>query len=152
MIDKFPVNRYTDIKQVSSILDATTCENLIHALILTDAWAESLSLLDMIKITSTPSTSPYNVIIAKLFTENHMETGWKLLNEMVANDRSPNCNVFLSYMQKVGNEKLDEIEKMLAFIGDNRIFISRKVAKELHTIYRRLGYECKFTNVQMRYK
>lgn len=77
-----------------------------------------------------------------------MEMGWKLLNDMVANNRSPNCNVFLSFIRIV-DEKV-KIEKMLAFIGQNRIFISRRVAKELHMIYRQLGYECKFTNVQMK--
>lgn len=117
---------------------------------LTDKWQDTFNLLDMIKITTKPSTSSYNVIIAKTFNENQLEIGWKLLNEMIAIDRSPNCEVFLSYLHAVDVKYVENIEKILSFIGDNRIVISRRVITELKYIYEKLGYSCQFTTIQTR--
>lgn len=114
---------------------------------LTDKWPDTYNLLEMIKISTKPSTASYNVIIAKSFKENQLDIGWKLLNEMITIDRSPNCDVFLSYLKAVREKGVEKIDEILSFIGENRIIVSLRVITQLKNIYQNFQYDCKFTTI-----
>lgn len=131
--------------QKSNTYDATTCENLIHALVETDKWLETLQLLDTIKLTANPTASAYSCIAARAFLQNDLVLGWKILNECVVAEKIPKCEVFLSYIdwcRKQNDGVTDHLVKMLQFIGLHEIIVSRKVVDRIRETYETLGYVC----------
>lgn len=112
---------------------------MLHALITTHEWRQSLSLLDSIKLTSKPSTSAYCVLAARAFAERDTDLGWKTLTECVEVDKQPKCDVFLAYIQMCNEmysvdqnkARLEAITIMLKFIGQHGLIVSRTVIEEL---------------------
>lgn len=112
---------------------------MLHALITTNEWRQSLSLLDTIKLTAKPSTSAYSVIIARAFAERETEIGWKILTECVEADKQPKCEAFLSYIRMCvvlhpkdqSHIRMEALTKMLKFIGHHSLLVSRSVIEEL---------------------
>lgn len=131
--------------QKSNTYDASTCENLIHALVLTNKWLETLQLLDSIKVTAKPTASAYSCIAARAFQQKELELGWRILNECVAAEKIPKCEVFLSYIDWCGNQNdqaTEHLIKMLQFIELHEIIVSRKVIDRLRATYETFGYVC----------
>lgn len=130
--------------QKSNTYDATTSENLIHALLETDKWLETLQLLDTVKLTAKPTASAYSFIAARAFKENEMVLGWRILNECVAADKIPKCEVFLSYIDwcRTQDDVAEHLIKIMQFIGLHEIVVSRKVIDRLRAAYEALGYAC----------
>lgn len=132
-------------------MDASTCENLILAISKTNEWQKAEKLLEMIKLTCKPSATAYSIIISTAFTENAMDVGWRLLHEMVEDfDRIPKCQVFITYFkwchQQLQNN-IEHIEKMLNFIGQNRIMVSKAVVDELRNIFEKNDMQCQYTSI-----
>lgn len=131
--------------QKSDTYDATTCENLIHGLVETKKWLETLQLLDTIKLTSKPTASAYSSIASRAFQENELILGWRILNECVAAEKIPKCEVFLSYIdwcRRQDDDITEHLTKILQFIGLHEIVVSRKVIDRLRATYETLGYVC----------
>lgn len=75
--------RYENVRKAHPILDAITLDNIIQALSLTKNWETCINLMNEIKITSTPSSTCYSVLIAAAFSNDSDEIAWKLLNELI---------------------------------------------------------------------
>ncbi|CAO1405542.1 unnamed protein product [Diamesa serratosioi] len=144
--EKAILELYSSLTKKHSLLDATTAENAIHGLCVTKEWMKSFELLDMIKITSSPNSTTYSVIITKAFSSGCEDVGWKLMNEMMKNLKEPRSDVYLAWFKNY--TKVDELEKMLMFISDNGFLISDEVIEELSKIFRSLKYNCKITKVK----
>lgn len=128
----------------SNTYDATTCENLIHGLVQTSKWLETLQLLETIKLTAKPTASAYTCIAARAFQENEVVLGWRVLNECVV-DKIPKCEVFLSYIdwcRRQDDGVTEHLTKILQFIGLHEIVVSRKVIDRLRETYESHGYVC----------
>lgn len=115
---------------------------MLHALVTTNEWRQSLSLLDTIKLTAKPSTSAYSTLIARSFTEKDTELGWKLLIECVESDKQPKCEVFIAYIRMCAqlhasdnlNACEEAITRLLKFIGHHSLIVSRSVIEELQQV------------------
>uniref|UniRef100_A0A1B0FKU0 PRORP domain-containing protein n=1 Tax=Glossina morsitans morsitans TaxID=37546 RepID=A0A1B0FKU0_GLOMM len=100
------LNIWKILTKKHKILDSTLCENLIAGLITTRRWREGLELLDMIKITRTPSIFAYTEFIVKAFSMKDSSLGWSLFEEMmetIDDSRQPNCKIFLTYLTEVSD-------------------------------------------------
>lgn len=120
--------------------DSNTGENMLHALITTDEWRQSISLLDTIKLTAKPSTSAYSVLIARAFAEKDVDIGWRVLTECVEADKQPKCDVFIAYIRMCTempepNARLEALTRMWKFIGQHDLIVSRSVIEELQTVF-----------------
>lgn len=138
--------------KTTPILDAQTCESLILALSLTENWKECVALMEMIKLTCTPSTSAFCNTISAAFNNGDGEAGWKYCNELISSHRTDHIDdiiytSWLKYCSKMGNYWLDGIEKLLDFTRENEVIISREVAEELEKIFHNKNYKIKFTSV-----
>lgn len=108
----------------------------------------------MIKITCTPPSSIYSQIISTSFLNNELDIGWTLLNEMIKVNRLPRCNVFISYFKycqrQYQNDKTQfiiAIEKMLEFIGDHGIIVSKEVCDNLLTVLQEFKFSTNYINI-----
>ncbi|XP_055544110.1 mitochondrial ribonuclease P catalytic subunit [Wyeomyia smithii] len=125
---------HAELKQNNSMLDSTTCANLIGALTLTDKWRNSFELLDMIKLTGTPDSATYNFLVQKCFLSEDAETAWNLLEEQTANNRIPNEDVYLAWISSSLSKKrniISEIVRMLSFTSSKSLFLPKRVATVL---------------------
>lgn len=132
--------RYQTLVTEFPAYDANTCESMLHALITTDEWRQALPLLDTIKLTAKPTTSAYCVIIVRAFSEGETELGWKVLTECVESDKQPKCEVFFAYIQMCAEmyatdkARLEALARMMKFIGQHGLIVSRSVVQELQTV------------------
>lgn len=132
--EKDIIQIYKKIRGERDALDAVTCENLIHGLLATSYWRDSLDIVKMIKLSSTPSIHVYSSIISKAFVSNEIELGWKFLEEMIEAKKQPTCEVFISYIQYCSlntSAYIANIEKLFAFLEKHEILISQVVIEKL---------------------
>lgn len=117
----------------------------------TDKWMNSIELLESIKLTSKPTASAYSVISSKAFDANQPEIGWQMLRECVSDEKIPKCEAFQSYIRWCHNTStcFDNITKMLQFIGQNNLVISRKVVNDLEHIL--TEYNCHTVSIGKKY-
>lgn len=125
-------------------------EGLIYGLVLTDDWRKSLEVLDAIQISSIVSPAVYSAIIQRAIQEEDEPIVWDLMNDMVRNCKNLRKDVFMSYIgfcERNSAKFAENINKMLAFIGDNRIIVTAEVATQLHSVFQKFDYVCSITAV-----
>lgn len=122
----------------------------------TDKWIDSLALLETIKITSKPSASAYSVIASKAFDNGRMDIGWQMLRECISAEKIPKCEVFQSYIRWCHNqsaaERNDNLTKMLQFIGQHDLIVSRAVINDLQTFFTEYNYSCHTVAIGKKYE
>ncbi|KAH8331993.1 hypothetical protein KR067_008052 [Drosophila pandora] len=121
-------------------LDATSCENIIHGLVTTkDHWRRAPALLEMMKVTSSPSIAAYSAISEKAFTEEALDKqedplSWRLLEEMALERKPPKCEVYLALINRLAKEPAlvsAQLDRLLNFLERHEILVSRRVAERL---------------------
>ncbi|XP_030378164.1 mitochondrial ribonuclease P catalytic subunit [Scaptodrosophila lebanonensis] len=125
-------------------LDASTCEHMIHGLVATTDWRQAEPLLEMMKISSTPSVAAYSVLAAKAFTCSEPTLAWRLLEEMLLARKLPRCEVYLAYLQHIAKDQPAfeaQLERLLHFLGRHGIVISDKVVQELLALAEKLPHK-----------
>lgn len=153
------LNLYDMIMKKYKILDSITCENLIYGILITNQWKKSLDLLNMIELTCKPSSNVYNEIILRAFNnlqndDSDEDIGWKLLNEMIINNKQPKCEIFLIYLKRCKQNSQsrvkfqENIEKMFKFLENNEILITRLVANELHKLLLEYNIKSNITKIK----
>uniref|UniRef100_A0A0A1XG55 Mitochondrial ribonuclease P catalytic subunit n=1 Tax=Zeugodacus cucurbitae TaxID=28588 RepID=A0A0A1XG55_ZEUCU len=123
---------YAKLRERYEILDASTCENLIYGLVCTKEWQTGVDLLNMSKLTSTPSIGAYTELTVKAFAKGELNIGWNLLEETVAQGKEPKCEAYSAYLQYVAQEPLTlqcNLEKLFAFWEKYELIITANVAK-----------------------
>ncbi|TDG42460.1 hypothetical protein AWZ03_011114 [Drosophila navojoa] len=130
------------LQNAHDVLDASSCENLILGLVATTHhWDRALPLLDMMRLTSTPSVSAYSALIAKAFSADQLELGWRLLDEMVQARKMPKCEIFLSLLAHSAKDERTlsvQLERLFCFLELHDILISELVAQQLLALAQRL--------------
>ncbi|KAH8266908.1 hypothetical protein KR026_010509 [Drosophila bipectinata] len=121
-------------------LDATSCENIIHGLVTTkDHWRRAPPLLEMMKVTSSPSIAAYSAISEKAFSEEDLDKqedplSWRLLEEMAQEKKPPKCEVYLALINRLAKEPAlvaAQLNRLLNFLERHEILVSRRVADRL---------------------
>lgn len=120
---------------------------MLHALVTTDEWRQSLTLLDTIKLTAKPSTSAYCVLVARAFAERDTELGWRMLTECVEADKQPRCEVFVAYIRMCRelfaddqyDRRIEALGTMFKFIGQHCLVVTRTVVEEIQRALERGG-------------
>lgn len=130
---------YETLMSKHDVLENTLCESLIQGLVTTEKWRSCLDLLEMMKMYSNaPTLSAYTTIVMKAFAANDMELGWRLLHQMVEQDKQPKCEIFLILLDTILKNNMKnfctEIEKLLIFLGTNNITLTKKVVTALENI------------------
>lgn len=93
----------------------------------------------MIKFTATPTAGTYSRIISAAFKNEEWEIGWKLMYEMLLDNRSPQEDVYVSWFQNCPRTQ-EDMEKMLHYIGNNNTSVSKSVATEIAKVGYELGF------------
>lgn len=136
------------------MLDSSTLEHVILALCVTPDWKLSIKCLEDIKITCKPSSSTYTAIISRAFdSSDTIKIGWDLLNEMIAMERKPQCKIFISWINYCKknqdlNESLKNIEKMIEYIGNNDILVSKLVAESFENYFKSKNIKSKSIKIK----
>ncbi|XP_001354471.4 mitochondrial ribonuclease P catalytic subunit isoform X2 [Drosophila pseudoobscura] len=134
-------------------LDATSCEQVIHGLVATtEHWQRALPLLEMMKVTSTPSVSAYSALAEKAFGQSDQaEEAWRLLEEMTLARKQPRCEVYLALLNRLAQEPAAtsslrvELERLLQFLERHNILVSKKVAQRLLQLGQQLPQQLRVT-------
>lgn len=120
------------LRERYEILDATTCENLIHGLVCTKEWRTGIDLLNMTKLTSTPSIGAYTELTVKAFTKGELDIAWNLLHETVTQGKEPKCETYIAYLQCIVREPLTlqcNLERLFVFWEKYKLIITSKVVE-----------------------
>lgn len=114
-------------------------------------WAKAVHLINREGLYCSRDLLPvFNNLATNAFREMDTESGWQILNKIVANDFQPHCETFQSYWDHCFGErhKLQEnIEQMLQFIGKNAILLSKASVEELCTALKQENIHSVITNV-----
>lgn len=127
---------------------------MLHAILATDAWRESVDMLQSIKLTAKPSTSAYSLLAARAFGENEAIIGWRVLHECLAAERVPRCEVFVAYARMCeshvpveGGRRLEELTKMMQLIGAHGLVISQLAVDELARVFATTGWRSEVVHI-----
>lgn len=124
------------------MLDASSCEHMIHGLVATNShWQRALPLLDMMKVTATPSVVAYSTLVCKAFGSQQPELAWRLLEEMLLGRKMPKCEVYIAHLASSAQHPQTlgmQLERLLQFLERHDILISEKVAQQLLQLAQKL--------------
>lgn len=105
---------------------------------MTREWRRALPAIDKYNIRCcAENLEEFSIIAANAFWENEPQIGWDVLGKIIETDFAPQCIAFMAYLNYcVMNrnvEFVENLEKMLEFIGDHDITVSEAVVTELHS-------------------
>lgn len=123
------------LQGVHQTLDSSSCEHMIHGLVATNGhWQRALPLLDMMKVTASPSVVAYSTLACKAFSSQQPELAWRLLEEMLQARKMPKCEVYLAHLTSSAQHPQTlgvQLERLLQFLERHDILISEKVAQQI---------------------
>ncbi|XP_013102094.2 mitochondrial ribonuclease P catalytic subunit [Stomoxys calcitrans] len=125
---------YKNIRSKHEVLDSISCENLIYGLVTTNNWKEGLELMEMMKITASPTLPAYTEMAIKAFRTKDIVLGWTLLEQMVELRKQPKCEIFLEYINAVSADVKTvtaELDRLFVFLQTHYLVITEKVAKAI---------------------
>ncbi|KAH8418984.1 hypothetical protein KR222_011385 [Zaprionus bogoriensis] len=135
------------------LLDASSCEYLIHGLVATTQhWQRAVPLLEMMKLTSTPTTAAYSALASKAFSAQQPELAWRLLEEMLQARKLPKCEVYLAHLASSAAQPQTlraQLERLLLFLERHDILISATVAEQLLLLAQRLPKQLKASSTRL---
>lgn len=135
------------------VLDASSCEHMILGLVSTSAhWQRALPLLDMMKVTATPSLVAYSALACKAFGSEQPELAWRLLEEMLQTRKMPKCEVYLAHLESSAKDPKTlgvQLERLLLFLERHDILISEKVAQQLQLLAEQLPQQLQVSSTQL---
>ncbi|KAK9511233.1 hypothetical protein O3M35_005830 [Rhynocoris fuscipes] len=85
---KLIIELYEELIEKYNTLDSCTCEYSALALSLTSAWRQALTLIDMCKLSSEPTSKMYNALIVASFNNNDCKLGWQLMENAIQENRT----------------------------------------------------------------
>lgn len=134
------------LKDKHEILDASSAENIIHGLSLTQAWKESFKYLEQIKLSGKePSESVYSCILLKAIQDDSVAISWNLLNEIAEKQIVPRSRVFIKWFEKYINDPT-KIDQMLKYISDNYILLPEIDIRNFSDTFKQ-KYTCSFVTI-----
>jgi mitochondrial ribonuclease P protein 3 len=148
-------SRADKIKSASDDHAATTCENLILALCLTEDWKESFKYLDMIRLSCRPATLVYSAIVKAAFDHGDSSAGWQLMEQVVNEEKYPRCLAYLAWIDFCLRERsscLENLNKMLQFVEAANIILSERVASRLEVVFQEFDYKCGRSTISTTYQ
>lgn len=130
---------------------------LILSISLTKQWRDVLTTIESQRNAGLPMGKPpvmvYKILIAKAFSEDDQQLGWKLLNEVIKENILPDSRVFSAYWSYCSrfNTKLNEnLEKMIEFIKENNIIVQKEVIDGLANLIESAGHSFKYVKITER--
>lgn len=129
---------YDYIKTNYPLLDANTAECIVMGLSVTKHWRDYTKYFDIIKQTCTPSPSVYSAVVEAAFLNSDFDLGWKLMDELVLNDKKPNYNVYNTWLQ-ITNKNNDHLEKLFKFLSNYDVNISNSLAVKVKETFESIG-------------
>jgi mitochondrial ribonuclease P protein 3 len=148
-------SRADNIKSESADHAATTCENLIFALCMSDGWKESFKYLDMIRLSCRPATMVYSAMAKAAFDHSDRDTGWQLLDQMINEEKFPKCLAYFAWIDLCLRDPstcLENLNKMLEFVEANNIILSDVVVARLESVFQKFDYKCGRSTISMTYQ
>lgn len=131
------------IRERYPVLDASTTENLIHAICLTGHWRDSLGLLDLVREFSQPSHAAFNDIAQAAFRHGQLELAVSVLEDGITAGRLPSAASLLSWITYNGQD----VERLLFFLQHHTLVVPEQVATELKRHLERLQVKVAMSSV-----
>ena len=131
-------------------MEPTIGLKVVRALERTSHWKCAVDWLTPCGLTSTPPhAESFDILITRALAENEGAFAWRLLGEAIACRRKLDCSTYKAYWDFCRRSSGDHglIERMLAFIGDNQLFVSQRTIDDLHSLLRDIGGEAHPTEV-----
>ena len=156
------LSMYKDLCSRCPIMDAYTAENAILGLCLTTNWKLGLDLLDMIKLTCSPGSTVYNVLIKTAYDNDEPNISLRLMSEMLQRGRNVRPEVFhalLDYCHRTfpsHKPRWQMVEECLKMFVENGLKPTKDVAERIRAYYQETaGHDTKvhaeFSTVTDRY-
>lgn len=135
------MSMYKDLCSRCPIMDAYTAENAILGLCLTSKWKLGLDLLDMTKLTCSPASTVYSVLIKTAYDNDEPNISVRLISEMLQQGRSIRPEVFhaqLDYCHRTfPSHKLrwQMVEEFLKMFIEYGLKPTKDVAERIRVYY-----------------
>ncbi|XP_037040469.1 mitochondrial ribonuclease P catalytic subunit-like [Bradysia coprophila] len=156
---RMTANHQRDIIEMCQYLHGTHthfCPNLgvaiIRGLVLTADWRKSLDIIDSLR-TSSQLQTVYSAIVQRAIQEQDEHLVWEMFDKIAAKRICLHDEVLTLYIgqcERNASTFKENIDRMLAAIGANRILVTAEVANEFQRAFRRFNYSCTVTTVSER--
>lgn len=131
---------YDYVKTNYPILDANTAECIVMGLSITKHWKDYEKYFNFIKQTCTPNANVYSAVVEAAFLNNDFDLGWKIMNEMMLNNKKPTDNVYYTFMQLTNKGNIhSRLETLFKFLSNYDINLSKSISVEVKKIFDGIG-------------
>lgn len=145
---------YDYIKTNYPFLDANTAECIVMGISITKHWRDYTKYFEIIKQTCTPSSNVYSAIVEAAFLNNDLDLGWKIMSEMMLNNKKPTENVYNIWLQITDKKNVNtSLETLFKFLSNYDINITNSLAvkvKETFDGVRKQRLGSAFTSITTR--
>lgn len=140
---------YDSLQNKYPVLDSSTLENCILALSITNYWKKSLDLLKEIEITTFPSNKSYSALIAAAFLNDDHRLAWKLLEDMLCNEKIPTSLPFITYINSIKNSPNVKLllEQLLLFFQSTDYCCNEDVIPYMSKLVKFMRLQATYVNV-----
>ncbi|KAJ0176192.1 hypothetical protein K1T71_008366 [Dendrolimus kikuchii] len=151
---KFILDSYEKLYDKYKSLDFSTCEKLLHALCVINEWEKALKVLDDILLSSEPTHSAYNILIATIFNNNKKDKALQLIQRCISNKRSLRFEAYeawISYiLRNYKNRKviIKHLNEICLIISSNCFVIDLNTAIKFKDVYTTLGWNANLTRIK----
>lgn len=125
--------------------------NELQAISKTPNWRKAADFIRSNEFHCTRASLPvFNIVTTKAFLDADESLGWELIHKISTQFFQPNCDVFLAYWNFCSNERerfVENVEKMLAFMGKFDVIPSQEVVEELSKLVQKMGGSSEPTNI-----
>lgn len=127
---------YDYVKTNYPILDANTAECIVMGLSITKHWRDYEKYFSFIKQTCTPNSHVYSAVVEAAFLNNDCDLGWKIMNEMMLNNKKPTDNVYYTFLQLTNKENIhSRLETLFKFLSNYDLNLSKSLSIKVKEIF-----------------
>lgn len=151
---KFILDSYEKLYEKYKSLDFATCEKLLHALCIINEWEKALKVLDDLSLSSEPTHSAYNILIATIFNNNKKDKALELIQRCMLSKRKLQFEAYEAWINYVlRNYKNKEVivkhlNEIFINISSNCLLIDLNTAIKLQDVYSTLGWNANLTRIK----
>ena len=135
-------------------MEKSVCRALISAILVTSEWKRVLDIIKLYNSFRAIDPKLYSSVVVRAFQQNDTESGWNLLKIIISLNQYPTCESFVAYWdycKRHPTSFVENLERMLEFIGKNKIFISKLAVDELNNVLAEMRFKSKYSMIIERF-
>lgn len=139
------------LKDPNDILPSTVFKSVITGLCRTDDWRNSIDYIERIRDFAV-SNDIYHTVAHRAFKELDFDLGFNCLRGSVYKGETEIFNTYWASCMRDPSTALENLERMLAFIGEREILLQSSCIKSLLNVFNGFGVVGKEVKIRSEYE